>query len=284
MTDVTLTEVQKQLMRVGVDFTLVENWVGDVPRTPVLDPNRIRSVRLPFTPDDWWQLTTREGDDYIGPCCGTTGVMQDILCGAYRDGGWIGSEHFIELGQLAISHGDGFEDWGKPLSESGVKAAVADWENLERWDRLGVVYRAFKTSLEPKGLHKLRTPEPVPTEHDHISALFAGLGVLRYSDLFAKDEDSGQHRATTMLYVARLVPAMRMLLPMFQAYEPFIGFAIVADEEPDSVLDNSLGLCVYSTVKDAQEIIDISTKNDPKFKTRIRPVRISVPEGLTFMD
>jgi hypothetical protein len=282
---------EESLNWVGVRMVFESDWIGDPPdRHAVPNPNLVRSVFLPFTPDDWWELTTRDGDDYIGPCCGTTGAMQDILNSVYRDGGWIDGHELLELGSLAENHEDGFENWGEPLEGDAVIRTLASWMTLDRWGRIGVVYRVLRKKLSPKKQSLTVRSRGLP-EKDAIPVLRNGMTFLSYEDVFRrnKDEDGQQNHANRILLIARILPAMRTIFDSFKNYQPFEGFALVYKETPDAVLDNRLGACVYKTSDDAQKVLDSSRdisnmEGEDLPSILIRPVRITVEEGLTFTD
>jgi len=297
-----LCEEERILRPVGVKIAYKRRWRRTPPpRESFIDPEVITSVRLPFNPTDWWHLTTREGRDYIGPCCGTSGVMQDILCGAYRDSGWIDAPDLLRLGELGESHG-GYEDWGEPLSLDGLKetASLEAWTEHDRWGIIGIVYRALRTKLEA-GItdHKLQGPGRFKPPHEThtIRVLSNGLSLLRWGDIITRDETDGQHHANRLLLIARVLPAAKLLVKQLANHPPFNGFAIVSKDDRDNVIDNRLGACVYSTAEDAQKIIDLSRKVEKEmaedspehpaaepFPALIRPIRVSVEEGLVFTD
>lgn len=272
----------------GVEIQYEEEWVGEVGknRHPEPRPEIIRQVRLPFTPAEWWELTTREGGDYIGPCCGTTGAMQDILCAVYRDGGWISGSDFLELGMHAESHPDGFENWNKKLSEKQLNTAIEKWSKVPNWDRIGIIYRALKDRLRP-GIQQELWPRTTDlTEKDVLRILHSGLRYLKFQDVFGGDKDPArQLHANRVVTLARVLPAAKLFFKTLAGYQPFTGVAIVSAENPEHVIDNHQGLCLYKSEEDAQEVIRLSTRGRAergKFKTR--PVLVSVEEGLVFMD
>jgi hypothetical protein len=298
-----LCEEERILRPVGVKLSYKRRWRRNdpPPRESFIDPNVIESVRLPFNPTDWWHLTTREGRDYIGPCCGTSGAMQDIICEAYRDSGWIKSDALLELGGLGETH-DGYEDWKEPLSldDLRAKANLEAWTEHDRWGIIGIVYRALRPKLEASlTWHKLRGPGRFrpPSEKHTIHVLRQGLTLLSWGDIITRENDGGQSHANRHLLIARVLPAAKLLVKQLAEFQPFNGFAIVGEDDKDIVIDNRLGACVYNTVEDAQKIIDLSRKvekdlaeDNPEhadakpFAALIRPVRVTVEDGLTFTD
>ena len=296
---VPLCEEEKLLRPVGVKLAYKQRWCANdpPPREPYVDPSVITHIRLPFTPTDWWELTTRDGKDYIGPCCGTSGAMQDILCGAYRDSGWIEGRDLLRLGALGEGH-DGYEDWKDPLSldELREKTTLDAWVEHDRWGIIGLIYRALRPKLDVSFIdHKLRKPRP--TEKQVFSILRSGLTYLSWRDVFNRNQDTqDQDHANRLLLLARILPAAKLFMKSLTTYQPFDGFALVVGQT-DEVLDNHQGMCIFKTVADAQRVIELSEKsrksltednpNHPDAEpldVAIRPVRVSVEEGLVFTD
>ncbi len=285
---------EEALNQVGVRMHFVENWVGEPPnRHPVIDPSFVRNVLLPFKPDEWWDLTTRDGRNYIGPCCGTTGAMQDILNSVYRNGGWIDSHELLELGGMAESHQDGFEDWDKPLVGDDLIGALASWQKTDPWSRIGVIYRVLQGKINPPRDYKPELRKEDKPEEKAIWVLRNGLTYLSYRDLFERpEEDKATNHANRLLLLARVLPAMKTLLGTLQGYKPFDGFALVPKAQPDTVLNNRMGSCVYATTAAAQKVLDISKRGavedgEPDAEADpilIRPVRVSIEDGLKFTD
>jgi hypothetical protein len=285
---VALTPTDEKLAKVGALVAYDEDWVGEPGsegRHPVQNPKVIQRVLLPFTHADWWELTTQDGKDYIGPCCGTAGAMQDILCRVYRCGGWIDSALFLELGAMGVSHVDGFEDWGKKLSEKGLQKALDKWPSLPSWDRIGILYRVLKDRLKPGSIHELWPAKADLTEKDVVRTLNHGFRVLNFQDIVQDERNtSEQHRANRLILLARVLPAMKTFMEALASYGAFEGVAIVGTETPDRVVDNNRGLCIYKTVEGAQEVINIAAHRANRGAVKIRPVRVTVQDGLVFTD
>jgi hypothetical protein len=296
-----MTEHEKRLSEVGVKVQYERNWVGEPGkgRHPEPDPTRINRVYLPFKPADWWQLVTRDGEDYIGPCCGTTGAMQDILCGVHRDSGYISDSDLLELGQLGEQH-DGTEWWADELTSQKLTARLKEWKTLDRWTKIGVIYQACRAKLRSGILMRAntRTPEAEDGDKNALSTLEYGLRFISYRDLFRNSFEATtpeqvewektrkvQEHVHQQVLLARVIPAARKVVDALlrKAGPPFEGVCIVLTEEHGHVISNGHGLCVYETEKKAQEVID-SQPEEARPKLALRPCRVSVEEGLRFLD
>lgn len=278
---------EENLGHVGVRIRYGEIWEGTPPdRTSRPDLGTIRSLHLPFTPKAWWDLTTRDGRDYIGGCCGTASAMQDIVCAAYRDGGWIDADDLLELGGLGESHQDGFENWGKPLRGPKLVRKLTQWRKLSRWSKIGVIYRVTKAKLKPPSARAAATHH---TESDEKTAIWVarnGLQFLSWRDLFERNKErEEQDHANRLLLIARVLPAMKLVMGSFEGYPPFEGVAIVSSAYPDQVLDNHHGACIFKTLEEARPVIEQTTKSlDGAVTLLLRPVRVTVQEGVKFLD
>ena len=107
-----------------------------------------------------------------------------------------------------------------------------------------------------------------------------------------------QRHAARQLTLARFIPALKDAFDHIDALNlgDFEGFAIVKTEEPDEVLTNRLGQCIFHTKEEAQKMIDIwakpedeneeekNNRNEIRKNTTIRPVSVSSKTGLTFLD
>jgi len=51
--------------------------------------NLFRNILLPFTAQEWCSICMREGEDYLGGCCGNMSAMQDIIQEVFRNSGFI---------------------------------------------------------------------------------------------------------------------------------------------------------------------------------------------------
>lgn len=248
----------------------------------------VKSVWLPFSPEEWVSIAMRDQPDYMGGCCGTTSVMQDIVCGAFRDEGRLDVRDMKKLAYLAESHPDGFEDDWHTYSDEEFQKAISSWADLRPWAKMGVIVHTVLPKLQPTFPADDEKPEldddkPEFKEKDCVRLVGDSLQLLRYEDLYAKAPEDQDH-ANRMLLLSRLIPAMKMLLGMLaREHKPFEGFAIVEQRQPGVVLRNGYGLCLYKTEDEANKIVRREHEKDTGAALlRIRPVRVTVEDGFTF--
>ena len=273
---------QKVLGKVGV-------------RVDYSDKGGITGIFVPFTPKEWFDIASQNGRHYIGGCCGTASAMQDIVCSMFRDGGELDSGTLLRLGDYAKSHPDGFEDWADKIKPTTLRRRIQDWKKLDPWNKLGVIYRVTYDKLADSDWHGTRPSiHSRPKPESSINHLYNGLRVLNYSDLFDRmdrgnepPEFGPQRHANTLVLIARIMPDARSLVDVLKAkFAEFEGHTITHETRPDEPLENGLGLCIYAEKPHADEMVERWTKDGPELegKLRVRPVRITMESGITFLD
>jgi hypothetical protein len=285
---VNLQERLAPLRELGVLFSHDYKYVGVVgeDRHRVELPDAITSVFLPFNPEEWCRIAMREGDLYVGGCCGNTGAIQDEINGAFRNGGWIDSGDLLTVGLSALNH-EGFEDFIEDGDES-YTAALARWPDLDPWARLGVIYRAVETVLKPRSWE-------IPKEvGDPVRELESCLASLTWARMFGdNDIFRAQHEANAALTRARALAPTRLLLAELEQNEDvFEGYALVKPGT-DTVLVNRMGACIYADLAEAEKWVEISSRRDEDeddepsnrikedvFEAEIVPVSVSTATGL----
>jgi hypothetical protein len=237
----------------------------------------------------------REGSNYIGGCCGTSGYTQDVLNEIFREGGWVDSRLAHELVQVGASH-EGHEILTERKEEK-VLAEVRNWKRLYPFQKIMLCVRAALPQMRMTRDIPYRTASEEPD--DVIAALYGAISHLRYKDLFTDknamgDVKSGQKHGNTALRVARAVPAAQAFLVVAEqvAEGPFEGFAIVDDK--NEVTTNGLGMTVYYTRAEARSMLSTWKKGDRAIKNpqmrskildklKIRPGRITIERGLELL-
>jgi hypothetical protein len=292
----------KKLEDNGVGITYETNWVGDGDdRHQETDYDRVTSVFFNLSADEWCHLASREGEYYIGGCCGTSSAIQDIINGVFRDGCSINGNEMYELGELAKSHPDGFKEWGflGNMSEKEFAKRCADWADLDPWEKIGLCYQAVKGKIRPY------YSEPIVQkgradldEKREIDELYGCIHALHFASVFKSiekmpginDKDNGQEHGNDVLTLAKMLPGARRLVKQLEAnFTTWSGIAIVEKDRPEVITHNGFGLCIYNTEEDAREVMSFWTRNNRDGEktvdhVRLRPVTISVQNGVVFND
>ena len=277
--------------------------------TAYQDDSKISNILIPFTPRQWFELCTRDGECYIGGCCGQTGYLQDILNSWFRDSGWASGKDLWEFCNSMASH-DGTEDFDSGyLREHGLKRTIKDYkkyrEGMKEWAEegqifdpwiiLGVIWKLAKDHLylerPPRRGRKLSDLD------DAVRVIAASCQSLSWAGWFKRDgekEPDAQARSARALMMYRLYPALKTFNERVQEYDmgAVDGFAICIPsegDEEDEIATNGFGLCVYETTAKAQKMIDdwkSNREDDEEYidRLKIRPVRVTVEDGLAFTD
>jgi hypothetical protein len=274
----------------GLEIYYGSKWVGEpgVDRREIVLKDWVRDINLPLTPEEWCSLCMRHGDHYIGGCCGQTGYIQDHFNAVFRDSGQIHSQDFLRLAATASRH-EGFELFQDDLTQSQFDEKLSEWDSLGPIDKIGLCFQAVKSKLRDKDIPKSGVDLENPKDVIHI--LNRGLNFLSWEDIFTRDEKqaTGQVHGNTELHLAKILPAAHKLLAALETRtKPFEGFGIFLKSDPNQILDNRLGCCVYHTHEEAQKIVDLWTKpsQDEEDETEdasrfeIKPLTISMQEGL----
>lgn len=307
MTKTTFEEAVAFLNERGIEFRQGQEYVGPVPRRP--EPRAwIEGLAPPFSAEEWLDIVSADSE-LFGSCCANISAARDILYSKVRHGRWLDSKDLWEFIEILKNH-DGFEYMLSPTDKN-----YAEWSSWEegRKPQDDPIYRLWEVYDKIKDHLKLAPPYVVPFSDDApirepiraaISVLHAGVGSLYWSTSCFGERDGDpqwvvdQRRAERQLTIARLMPALRDVMTHIDKLDlgDFDGFAICKQAEPDAVCDNRLGLCIYSTMKDAQEMIERwckvedeeeearPGKKPTREQTVIRPVHVSSKTGLTFKD
>ena len=185
------------LRKVGVAINHDEEWVGEVGkgRHPVTLPETVKSVWLPLSPEEWCSIAMREGDNYMGGCCGNMGALQDTINEVFRDSGTVENPTLLGIGELARDH-DGFDEFS-PLSDDEFFDLVSRWDKLGPWGKIGVVYNGVEPVL---AFRRWETPSNFNDDKDSFTLLNATLSNVNWQDLYTiRDENKEQHEATRLV-------------------------------------------------------------------------------------
>lgn len=249
-------------------------WDGDGPErheVELLDTVTGVNVSTLWNDHDWVSVASREGDDYIGGCCGNMGLAQDITNDIFRSGGWADSNEFLQLGEL-LRHHDGFETF-EPMDDDVFAEALEQWKEVRRaltadpslqidpWYPLGIVFNAVEPMLVPDDGDVPQPRSPwITEEHEIVGRLASALERMEWFDFFGgrdDDEHKPQHDANALLLRARTYPLLKRLNTLLDETNlNFSGFALVRGGSDDVLTDNG-GSCVYPTRDDAERVVTL---------------------------
>jgi hypothetical protein len=285
-------------------------------------------VSLPFftkvdpclRPLDWYHIASREGDSYIGGCCGNYSAIQDIVCGWFRME--ARSVPIQELSEVAdgMNRHDGqssyfaqepweWDVWGN----AGAK--VTDWDSLVAflkeendegtnwialapWYKLSVIWHLVKDNWVP--------PQPGAIRRDYgevdeaiaiVDSIATGISWHRtFSDL-SEGSVTPQDQLQRAEALARFIPALRVLTDNIERLDlgDFEGVVLIDLEKgEEAICQNGYGYCVYGQRAEADRIVGIWKKNwearedakkapiEERFALRTIRVSMKLPRGFEF--
>ncbi len=246
-------------------------------------PDKIASVKLKFTPEDWADLLNKEGE-YLGVCCGNISRIRDILMDAIREDGEVRTEELEEAAYLIKGHGCDHYEEDHPLSR-----LVALYEQVK--DHLREGHHLFHNTFNPDD----------PDEALKAFATFASL----YSDysfqmrMGGDDADPARrfndcaNREKALIDIASVIHTLAAKLRTLSM--PLFGYGLI-DEEGKVAYSRS-GLAVYKDEKFAKELCERwnlaeqepDDDDQPKKKRRrkrivkkytVRPVYVGMDRGI----
>lgn len=271
-------DVMAELKKRGLKITYDTRMGGGAAR------NSIYSVTFPLSAQEWCELCMRDGEFYVGGCCGQTSAIQDHFNSIFRDSGVADAGDVLDLMAAAGTHG-GFEEYSATW-EGDLGKLVKRWNKLSPVKKIGVCCQAVKGKIAK---NPLGTPHPKKKTDDWCDVLEGGLRLMSYQDLIQRDGNKIQEHANRQELLARIMPACRKVLEEVipKLSKPFEGFAITKAGGMEVVSD-SYGLCLYASEKAAREKVEFWAKNagedeKPFLKTlEVKPVNVSVEQGIKF--
>lgn len=320
MTMETFAERKAALERLGWKYSLEYEYRGEVGKgRQSYDLELFTSVRLPLTPRDWCRLCMREGDEYlgvetekgtryedseyVGGCCGNMSAVQDTLNGWFRDGGWVSAHEIVAIGEAMRDHDDATFDDIAPEELAKQVEEVASLEPKEgqylpAWRKIALLYHLIKDH------HK---PDPPTAQHlrtDEIEGAFHLVSRLSWAfgmgDFFSRGSSTTgtTEQVQKIMRLYRFLPAFKVIHERARelAPEPIEGYAIVDLEQGEGeVAENHYGYCIYATKPETQRVLELinrareqyeesEPRNFAESKLRLRAVRVSIDEGIEFLD
>ncbi len=275
----------EQLDKLGVDYHRTTKWVGE-PRTPsrkCVELDEVKSVQLPLTPEEWCCMCMREGDDYMGSCCGNMGVMQDILNSVFRDSGWTDASSFRRIADACINH-DGFDEFSdEKMLEDALEKGL---KNRRPWEKVGIVWQAVQDVLIVEN-KELPSQEDLNSLDGAIRIASKHIALVRWKNFWNKDpNDGGQSNCLYKMDLATLLSALRTIYDKLeeQKLDTIEGFGI--RNKDSNVGMNYFRAFVFEDEAKAKEVLKVLEKNENFDKNvwDIVPFRVTVGRGLEWME
>ena len=253
------------------------------------------AVHLELTPAQWVSCCQRTGAWYLGGCCGNMSAVQDLMLGAFRNGGSISHRDLAEMCKLLRGH-DGYDVKDLPDIRAAYQELRAE-RGYSPWVYVLWAWEESGKQGDVKGNDKPSWDQDPLVNAIHTAV--DGLGLLSFAllernlfdntpvpleDTETKKPRSDYERAQRRLHVANLVPALRTLLEgaarldILPSKDPWKGFAL---RKGDDVLSLVSGPAIRSTEVEAAGILTHNGLGQDSGWTVV-PVEITLEHGLVF--
>lgn len=251
----------------------------------------VRSVHIPWTPEQWVGVLHREGP-WLSVCCANISTIRDTLMQVLAEGGWMEMRNLELVAKLLESH-DGFMGWfnkgfipTKETLKDPLYLLVQIWAVVKdkRWASWLDV--SGKSTAERQVEKSGASLERALRGYNFISAFHVG----EYTTPEAQAKAQFRHDMESALALARVLPALRMFTDSLdgRVKESIQGLALVRKDNRDVVLDTIGGFAIYMSETEANEVIRFwctnNQENAPKKSDfELRPVRVTLKKGLEFI-
>ena len=241
--------------------------------------DKITSVQLLLTPEEWCSCCQKDGDRYVGPCCGNMSEVQDIMNHAFREGGWVRVDELDTMANLMRSH----DSWCEEDLPDPLDPKVLD---EDPWVRVIAAWETVKGSTHTLAAYKPRPLDPTVLK-DAIRIASAHLHTLDWWIMYFGTDptDDDKHPAQVMradlLY--KLVPALNTIHDkiMEADFGPVDGIAM-CEPGTDKILNLRRGLAIFPTQDKADAVAEYWRKEG--VEVAFRPVSVSAQHGVVFND
>lgn len=273
----------EQLDQLQVRYHRATKWVGTGQDRKQVELDEVTSVQLPLTPDDWCSLAQYEGDNYMGPCCGNMGAMQDVLNSVFRESGWARAADFRFIAESCIDH-DGFDEFEDPAPLAS--ACTEGLDTLEPWAKIGVTWQAVQDILAVEA-KELPDAEDLSSFDAAIQIAGKHIGLVRWSNIWAAQrEDGGQSRCVKMTDLAALLASLRTIYDDLKQRKLECIDAVALRGQDGAVGANYRGAAIFTDQAEAERVLTLWKENEKFDQDRwsIVPCRVTVDKGLEWLE
>jgi len=235
----------------GVEYTRNTEWRGEVPnRTEHLLPS-FSQVRLPFSPEEWCALCMRTSDYYVGGCCSTSAVVQDLYNACFRDGGYLDCDTLAYIADLWVSHGD--SEW-KALGTAQFSKRIQpitdfDFNQMAPEETICAIWQAVSWCYVPP-INLVSTWKFSDSPEVAFNSLSNEVFSISMDAIFA----TGQH-VVDPKQKAMVAHGLAVVRDFIDADFSWTGF-VLYNFDKSGILQNDTGLMLYDTKEEAEEHLD----------------------------
>ncbi len=305
----TFAERAALLDQLGIKYHRGEEWRGEPPNRGPQPIDVFEGVLLPLSPVEWMSVAMRDGDHYLGGCCGAMSALQDEIEHVFRfESGWAKCRDLARMASIIENHDEigekvPWNDLPTPIEDLvkalGLGTSGLAFDPLTPWEKIALCWHLVREHYSPEvpcAVHKNVTPLDGAIRILARSLEYFSLGHFFVPE--GQDSEKTQIEASKLIVLARLLPALKTLNEHIGelGVEPIEGFALVDRERgPDAVCSNGYGYCILATRAEADELFRLWTKQAEQYEDDdrkkhlhdhigIRPVRVTREKGIEFLD
>lgn len=269
----TFADAKALLDAFGLPFSALLEVEGERPNRYEVERPLFKSVGFGLTPEDWVQVASLSGDDYLGGCCGLLSGVQDQICAWFRfDPEQVRVSELQEVADAMGRH-DGSESPFVNFPWDKIDAGVPNplWK-LDRWERMALAWAIVRDHADAglQDTHKLAVRqdlEPLDQALGQVSDLARALSFHRM--FHRRDEGflASQEGALDVLHVGQVLPPLRILLAGLEAAaQPLEGLAMVDLTQDGAVCTNGVGLTLFLDEKSMREMFTAWLRSERRRK------------------
>lgn len=250
--------------------------------------------------------------EYMGGCCGNMSAVQDRINSWFRfEANGVPAAQLVGVGEAMRDHDGDDSEFSDSITLEQLKEAAhrlqTEPEKMQAWQKIAFCYQLVKHCYVAKLPSASR--DHIAPEEEALNVVSNVASALRWDRVWSRSEaDTVQRKALRIRAMQQFWPAIKLLHEKFQelAPEPIEAWAFVdlqAGEDRvgtwDGITRIHSGFAIVSTKEEAEELLALWRENDEEFKEEgrrgqrektvdervaLRPVRVSVEEGLVFLD
>jgi len=281
----------EELDKLGIEYTRNLTYEAPPPEHTRTEGPWVTSVRLPLLPEEWCQLCTDDGEWYQGGCCAQLSYFQDSLNSWFRRSGQVSTGELVSTLESVYSH-EGLEMFNEERWKEGQGHPLT-W-TLSPLYKVAVVYHAVKDVATPdfddRNIRGTDLGSPEACTRALFNAAYVLDTHLLYTHFGCTAENKAQTDANTLVRTHRFyVPLLRVHELLTTNPPPSMDAYAVVDHKGECTV-NGRGLVLLETEQKANEMLEFWKRDAPQGvleslnKMRVRPCRVSVTDGIQWLD
>lgn len=256
-------EVVAQLNRLGLPYSQKTDYgkKGTEERHE-FDVPFLWGVTLIMTFQEWFETCTRDGEHYIGPCCGTTGRAQDIIQEVFREGGFFSAEDLTRLGHTLSHHDERpsaeFCFTREPSRDALLDLSPTGYQDLDPWTKMAFLWHLTRDYLLLSVPQEKGAREPLREAFTQVRTTCDIISWEMLFDRSLSETEASRAKLLRSLTMANLIPHLKVMLAAFEEI-PFkeVPCFALCHKDSKEVAEMVSGPAIWETAKEAKRTLDI---------------------------